>query len=69
MELLMNAIRFSSRHLPAKDLLRNGMCPFREMKWRDAWPGSCAQKQVGLRGVSILHVNRNEKAGIGVNRQ
>jgi hypothetical protein len=65
----MYAIRFSSRHLPAEDLLRYGMRPFSEMKRRNTWPGPWAQKEVGLGGVSIFYVNRDEKAGIGVNRQ
>jgi hypothetical protein len=65
----MYVIRFSSRHLPAEDLLRYGMRPFSEMKRRNTWPGAWAQKEVGLGGVSIFYVNRDEKAGIGVNRQ
>jgi hypothetical protein len=65
----MYAIRFSSRHLPAEDLLRYGMRPFSEMKRRNKWPGAWAQKEVRLGGVSIFYVNRDEKAGIGIKRQ
>jgi hypothetical protein len=68
-EFPMHTVCFVMRHLLAKDLLRNRMCPLSKMERRNAWPCTGAQQLVGICRVSVSYIERDEEAGVGVNRQ
>jgi len=65
----MEPVCFSNGHLPAKHLLRNRMCPFGNVKRGNRRAFVTAQHAVGRNRVGVLHIKRDEKAGIGVNGQ
>jgi hypothetical protein len=69
LDLSWEAICFGNGHLPAKDLLCNGMGPFGNMKRRNPRSSPGGQHLVSSRRVSVFDLKRDEETGIGINRQ